>query len=415
MIDLFIFTTSYPYESGEQFFDNEIQFWNNANEFNVTVFPRTANGNPKDVPSNISVDLGLTKFSFFVKAYSKFASWFSILFIKELIWQKNHKKLNRRNFKIARHLVTNVIRINYTLKKRIKGNRNTIILYNYWFDATSYACGLLRRGGLVNHNVARAHGFDVYENRRRDNYMPVKRQFAFAFDMIFPISNHGLDYLRNQYSIPEECLSVSRLGVFLSGHTSSCSAHGRIHIVSISYCVSVKRIDRIIDALQIAAERFSQDIRLSWTHIGDGILRNDLEKKASESLRDFHNINYKFLGHLNNSEVLAFLQSENIDAFINTSESEGVPVTIMEAMSFGIPAIAPSVGGIPEIVSNKNGVLLAEMPTNEEIAKAILSFDHYRNEHIRREAQKTVMAKYNAITNYSYFINEILRICKTQA
>lgn len=67
MIDLFIFTTSYPYESGEQFFDNEIQFWNNANEFNVTVFPRTANGNPKDVPSNISVDLGLTKFSFSLK------------------------------------------------------------------------------------------------------------------------------------------------------------------------------------------------------------------------------------------------------------------------------------------------------------------------------------------------------------
>ena len=60
-----------------------------------------------------------------------------------------------------------------------------------------------------------------------------------------------------------------------------------------------------------------------------------------------------------------------VDLFLNVSEYEGVPVSVMEAQSFGIPVIATAVGGTPEIVNEENGFLLPENPSQDEIASAI--------------------------------------------
>ena len=54
-----------------------------------------------------------------------------------------------------------------------------------------------------------------------------------------------------------------------------------------------------------------------------------------------------------------YYKNESINLFVNTSSSEGLPVSIMEACSFGIPIIATDVGGTSEIViENKTGMLL---------------------------------------------------------
>jgi glycosyltransferase involved in cell wall biosynthesis len=61
-----------------------------------------------------------------------------------------------------------------------------------------------------------------------------------------------------------------------------------------------------------------------------------------------------------------------VDAFINTSRTEGgAPVSIVEAISHGIPVIATAAGGNVDIVSGRNGILLAEHPAVEQIAGAI--------------------------------------------
>ena len=46
----------------------------------------------------------------------------------------------------------------------------------------------------------------------------------------------------------------------------------------------------------------------------------------------------------------AFYRS--LDVYINTSVHEGIPMSVLEAMSYGLPVVVPKVGGFPEIVED---------------------------------------------------------------
>jgi glycosyltransferase involved in cell wall biosynthesis len=70
-------------------------------------------------------------------------------------------------------------------------------------------------------------------------------------------------------------------------------------------------------------------------------------------------------GHVDNSNVLNFYKENYVNLFINLSESEGLPVSMMEAISYGIPIIACKVCGIPEIVINEKTGLLLDV--NEDV------------------------------------------------
>ena len=63
-------------------------------------------------------------------------------------------------------------------------------------------------------------------------------------------------------------------------------------------------------------------------------------------------------GHAPHGDVAVYYASHAVDAFINVSASEGLPVSIMETQSFGTPVIPTSVGGTPELVTQQNGWLL---------------------------------------------------------
>ena len=75
-----------------------------------------------------------------------------------------------------------------------------------------------------------------------------------------------------------------------------------------------------------------------------------------------------------NFEILDFYKNNYIDLFINLSYSEGIPVSIMEAMSYSIPTLATNVGGVSELVNEDNGVLVERDSIAEEITSDILKF-----------------------------------------
>ena len=77
----------------------------------------------------------------------------------------------------------------------------------------------------------------------------------------------------------------------------------------------------------------------------------------------------------------------------------------MEAQSFGIPVIATAVGGTPEIVTEKVGILLSENPSPEEIARAIKFFiDHPEiTKQMRSNSIENWEKNFNAEKNFSEF------------
>ncbi|NTW34232.1 MAG: glycosyltransferase, partial [Bacteroidetes bacterium] len=185
-----------------------------------------------------------------------------------------------------------------------------------------------------------------------------------------------------------------------------------LNIVSCSYINFNKRVDLIIESLSKI-----DSFNIKWTHLGDGRTREDFEitnQKALDFFKNKKNIEYKFAGYCSNHDILSYYKQNIVDVFINLSIKEGIPVSIMEVMSFGIPVIATRVGGTVEIVKNEyNGFLLSENPEPAEVTGVIEKFYNLSDEKIktlRNNAYTTWNELYNADKNYTKFVNDIISL-----
>ncbi len=129
-----------------------------------------------------------------------------------------------------------------------------------------------------------------------------------------------------------------------------------------------------------------QDIQIKWVHFGDGICFNELKRRVEKFSS---NIECELKGRVSNRDVLAYYSENVVDCFITVSETEGgCPVSIMEALSYGVPVIATAVGGIPEMLQNTGNILLPKYPSVEQIVLQIRNLyakDSIFMEKIRRE------------------------------
>ncbi len=83
------------------------------------------------------------------------------------------------------------------------------------------------------------------------------------------------------------------------------------------------------------------------------------------------NIIWELKGATPNHEILEYYKNIHVDLFIQLSRTEGgVPVSMQEAASFGIPLLGTNTGGIPEIIK-ENGWLVDVSASAQEISKII--------------------------------------------
>jgi glycosyltransferase involved in cell wall biosynthesis len=110
-----------------------------------------------------------------------------------------------------------------------------------------------------------------------------------------------------------------------------------------------------------------------WGFYGSGPLLNELQKKVKE----LNLINHcYFPGHLDHQELLNKYENNKVDIVVSSSISisdvfEGIPVSLMEAMSYEIPVIATDCGGTKELVDGQSGVLVNQKDP-EALTNAIL-------------------------------------------
>ena len=145
------------------------------------------------------------------------------------------------------------------------------------------------------------------------------------------------------------------------------------------------------------------NLPIKWVHFGDGPLMETLKKKCQKLPP---NIIVELKGHIDNKDVLRFYENNYIDLFLSLSLSEGLPVSMMEAISFGIPIAGTSVCGVPEIVNEKTGLLLNPEMEYEAIGKVLQRF-LLKNELKKEEIIEFFEENFWADKNYLNFVEKI--------
>ena len=294
--------------------------------------------------------------------------------------------------------------------RRAEVRPDRCVAYTFWCDGLTAGLVLAKeeQPGLVV--VARVNGFDLFLERHRPPYLPLRRATLERLDRLYAVSDCGKRYTVERYPWFEPRCEVSRLGVHDPGGTSPAPTGRRRVIASCSRIHGVKRVELILRGVARAARR-RPDLRFEWHHFGDGEEADEVERSAQVDLPD--NARAIFHGNRTTAEIIAFYLEEPVAAFINASSSEGgSPVAIMEAASCGIPIIATAVGGNPEIVSERNGALVSADPTPDEIADALIGLveDPPAAAARRLGSRRVWEERFVARVNYADFADRLARL-----
>ena len=224
-------------------------------------------------------------------------------------------------------------------------------------------------------------------------YIPMRKGILDEIDFVYPCSDDGTAYLTKGYPEYKNKVATKLLGTLDRGVKAYEWKDAPYEIVTCSNVVKVKRLDKLIRAMSLI-----RDVNIKWTHYGDGLLMEDIKALAEKMLGG--NVTYVFKGNVDNAALLEDYITENYYLFVNVSSSEGIPVSIMEASSVGIPCLATDVGGTGEIISDGvNGLLLRADVSDRELADRITWFcglDGERYLRFRKEARRIWDDKYNA-------------------
>lgn len=249
-------------------------------------------------------------------------------------------------------------------------NCEDTVFYSYWYNYAAYALVLQKKKMPGLKIITRTHGYDLYNQRSSCGRQIFKKEMDPYMDAVFFVSQLGRTYYLEHFATqPEEVYKMAYLGVADHG-VSPLNEGKELLLFSCSNLIPLKRVHLIVEALAELT-----DLSIHWVHAGGGSEEQALRNQAAGLFPDGSSISYDFLGAVDNQEIIDFYRNHAVDLFITTSETEGgTPVSIMEALSFGIPVIGTAVGGIPEMVLPETGILLFQNPSVHEIASAIRQY-----------------------------------------
>ncbi|MEZ4720832.1 MAG: glycosyltransferase [Flavobacteriales bacterium] len=389
---IIIFSGSYPFEKGETFLANEVHVLSQEYDRVYVVCSARGSGQYWQVPDNAvvvrardlkaggAISYGQMWWLLVLDVISGQTPWASI---------RENTALLKDKFKLASKVAA------FISSEQI----NDSIFYSYWFDDWATVLAILKDKGLVHSFISRVHRFDLFEELRPMARIPFRGFQLKHVTQVYSVSEVGTQYLKNKYPRYAHKFETAYLG------TEDCGENPLdkevFHVVSCSNLVPVKRVELIVSAV-----KKMQNVR--WTHFGDGKLRPALEQMAQEAMQRNPSIHITFKGHVKNVDVMRYYEKNPVSVFINVSSSEGLPVSIMEAASFGIPIVATDVGGTREIVNKETGVLISSEPDVNEIIHALNQVrDEFDTPEKRNDVRRFWQNHFVAEKNYRSFVVEL--------
>lgn len=408
---LVLLDEKFPFGKDETFLETEIKYYTCFDSIFICPCSERKYSASREI-KNQKFTIIETSDKFFFNKLMKLWRYFLAIFhrdvIIEMIRLTAAGKFNLLNVKELLSFVSVGDKKFREIKKEFKRRKIDkdceIIFYSYWMHFHAYVAIRLKKIYPKSRAVSRCHGFDLYEYRNPNNYIPLRPYILKNLDIIYCISDNGKKYLETKWPDIRSEIVVSRLGTMDCEIGQVDISRKPFKIVSCSWLSPVKRVNRII---QVLSQIF--DIEIEWTHFGDGESFEEIRNRSIRSLPN--NVSSKLLGALTNQEVQKYYMENDYHLFLNVSESEGIPVSIMEAISFGIPVVATDVGGVNEIVKHEyNGFLLDRDFTDKDLIKYIRGlYEMPANKYLRlrENARKLWENNYNADVNFRDFVSTL--------
>lgn len=399
---LFLYTIAFPYGNNEPYLNNELPILCQAFKKVVIVTSNSA-GSHIDLPGNVEV-VTINEMNDRVskeKLFFRFIFFIASVMGREFVNAKSKSFfINRFRLTLSEFLVAliHAEKIKLLLKKETL----PVIHYSFWMNEFPLCLSILKQKKIIEDYFFRVHGFDLYEERRENNYIPFRERNYKYSSGVFAISKMGLNYIKERFTYSEKA-SQSYLGT--KDHGNNPFSDKKFTIVSCSNIIPLKRLDLLAKAILLL------DFEMEWYHFGTGP-EDEIEKISQFTSKYPSTIGVNFVGQVTQEQLFDFYKTTSVSVFINVSETEGLPVSIMEAISFGIPALGTDVGGNSEIVNSNTGWLLPSNITEEELANKIKEFKNssLNTESFRSSAKDYWKEKFSAEKNYVDFCNKLLNI-----
>jgi glycosyltransferase involved in cell wall biosynthesis len=219
--------------------------------------------------------------------------------------------------------------------------------------------------------LATAHGWTGHSRRERLVYYPLDKQILRAFPMTIAVSGeiradlirhgaapdrvrvvlNGIDHRAFRRDPALERRTRAELGILPD----------ELVVGSIGRLEPQKRFDLLIEACAAARQRRP---RLRLLIAGDGSLRRELKAIAANLLPPHA---CQLLGH--RSDVVALHHA--FDVFVQASDYEGTPNSVLEAMALETPIVATAAGGTAEIVESDREAIVVSCGDTAAITRGI--------------------------------------------
>lgn len=262
--------------------------------------------------------------------------------------------------------------------------------------------GMLGRLSLpASKIVYTVHGFDSIRLAYK-KFLPIERLLKTRAKYIVGVSNYDVDMMKKE-------------GIW---NNVTAIYNGVIDWSSVSETIKNEDVEKVFNKLK------NQDCFIILA-----IARFSLQKKFDlfcETARMMtHNTKVRFMWIGNNyqpeglpSNVIclgevkdAYQYLKYADLFMLPSNYEGLPMSIIESLSYGKPVIASNVGGIPEVLDGNNGFAVENIP--EKCKEKIQGFIEgtFNYEFFSKNARSTFEEKFTVDKMYTQYLELYTTIC----
>ncbi len=415
---LYLIVSDYPYGFGEPFLEDELAVIASRFEKIYLIIPEPFKASKESYKFSLPQNAEIIEFNIQINSAHKIFAlkyWFSkAWFIERQFIRRAYKqKLSSFHLRVLTTYQASAL----AFKAKMLGlfelhnhPKEQTVVYSYWNTSATLGMSFLKVRLPEINTVTRIHGWDCFYHVNPHNYLPFRPWTIQTLDATCPISEAGASYTREKLLHENsEKIYAHHLGIAVNtAPPQPTKKSNRLRILSLAFISPIKRIDRIIDALAL-----TKNCEIEWIHIGSSARsENEIQEYAEQKLSKLKHIEFKFLGELNKEQIYTLLRSQKVDVLICTSESEGIPVSMMEALAHGIPILSVNVGGVSEIVSSgKNGELLTANASSIEIAKTIekwASMTESKYELQSQSGYESYLQYFSAPKNYMQFYSEVL-------